>query len=81
MSQPMMPDGQDVRAYSYTSGLSRIDWAWEFLRRNPEFQATMATFSKHVTSKAIAPNVTLYRLAREAPSLKDWGLLFRGIAL
>jgi hypothetical protein len=77
---PTTPDGQDARAYDYTRGFSRSDWSWEFLRRNPEFRAAMGRFAAYVTPKIVAPNVTVYRLAREAPSLKDWGLIFRHVA-
>jgi hypothetical protein len=77
----MMPDGQDSRAYDYTKGCSHGGWAWEFLRRDRDFRSVMGVFSKHVTAKAIAPNVMLYRIKQEAPSLRDWGLIFRRITV
>jgi hypothetical protein len=69
----------DAGAYGYTAGFSRRDWAWEFLRRNPAFRETMNGFSACVRSQRIAPNATVYRLQSGAPSLADWGLLFRDV--
>jgi hypothetical protein len=76
-----MPDCQNVRAYDYTRGFSRADWAWEFLRRDREFRAVLAKFSEHATTKAAAPNVTLCRIRRGAPSLSHWGLIFRDLTV
>jgi hypothetical protein len=76
-----MPDGHDSRSYDYTEGFSRGDWAWEFLRRDPLFTAAMVEFSKHVTAWPATPHVTVYELKRGAPSLQDWGLTFRRLAL
>ncbi|MER8492372.1 DUF6499 domain-containing protein [Mesorhizobium australicum] len=35
---PAWPDRQDDRAYGYVEQLTSRGWAWEFLRRNPDFQ-------------------------------------------
>ncbi|MCP4546394.1 MAG: hypothetical protein GY835_08005 [bacterium] len=32
-----MQDWKDETHYAYTSELKRIDWAWEFLRRSPDY--------------------------------------------
>jgi hypothetical protein len=77
----IMPDGRDVRAYDDTKGFSRRDWAWEFLRRNREFRAVMAKFSRHILLKTAAPNVTLCRIRRGAPSLSAWGVIFRDVGV
>lgn len=37
-----MSDQQD--AYSHCTGLTRDQWAWEFLRRNPDYQADFRRF-------------------------------------
>lgn len=34
-----MPDWRDPEAYAYTEGLHVHEWAWEFLRRNPDYRA------------------------------------------
>ncbi len=42
----MQPDWQDDAAYEYTKTLDLEGWAWEFLRRNPEYKADWAEFLK-----------------------------------
>ncbi len=42
----MPPDWQDAAAYKYTEKLDLAGWAWEFLRRNPEYKADWAEFLK-----------------------------------
>ena len=32
-----MPDWRNSKDYEYTKDLTPSEWAWEFLRRNPEF--------------------------------------------
>ena len=39
-----MPDWQNPDAYRFTESLSREQWAWEFLRRNPEYQKEWQCF-------------------------------------
>jgi hypothetical protein len=76
-SPSAIPDGLNGRAYEYTERLSRPEWAWEFLRRNPEFRRQMERFSAHVISGRVAPNAMIGRLEKNAPSLIHWGLRFR----
>jgi hypothetical protein len=37
-------DWRNPADYEYTAGLTLHQWAWEFLRRNPEYQATWERF-------------------------------------
>jgi Family of unknown function (DUF6499) len=39
-----MGDWGKSDAYAYTTSLNRDQWAWEFLRRNPEYQSDYAAF-------------------------------------
>jgi len=39
------PDWRDPAAYAFVQELSRERWAWEFLRRNPDYVADWAWFS------------------------------------
>jgi hypothetical protein len=39
-----MTDWRRPEAYAYTTTLSRDQWAWEFLRRNPEYRSDYAAF-------------------------------------
>ncbi len=40
------PDWRSKESYAYTVNLTRLGWAWEFLRRNPQFQADFEQSSK-----------------------------------
>lgn len=42
----MQSDWQNDAAYKYTKKLDWAGWAWEFLRRNPEYKADWAEFIK-----------------------------------
>ena len=39
MWSEQQPDWRNKESYAYTVNLTRLGWAWEFLRRNPRFQA------------------------------------------
>ncbi|WJW75169.1 DUF6499 domain-containing protein [Thiohalobacter sp. IOR34] len=39
-----MPDWRDADDYRFTDGLTRDQWGWEFLRRNPDYQREWARF-------------------------------------
>lgn len=39
---PAWPDRQDDGDYGYVERLTSRGWAWEFLRRNPDFQKDLA---------------------------------------
>jgi hypothetical protein len=39
MRTERQPDWRNTETYAYTANLTRLGWAWEFLRRNPRFQA------------------------------------------
>jgi len=59
------PDWRRAETYAYTKTLTRVGWAWEFLRRNPAFQADLdsrpAQMSKEVSERS---------------DLKRWGICF-----
>ncbi|GLS33062.1 hypothetical protein SAMN04488498_14011 [Mesorhizobium albiziae] len=70
------PDWWEKSSYAYTAHLTRRDWAWEFLRRNPAFRHDLANalerseWLEHRTSlDIIASRVDLAR----------WDVLFRGL--
>ena len=55
-----MTDWREPDAYAYTASLNRDQWAWEFLRRNPEYQsdyvAFMSTWRALEAEYGIPPN-------------------------
>ena len=47
MNKPTwLPDWRDINAYPDPKSTKRYEWAWEFLRRNPEYQADYESFLK-----------------------------------
>jgi hypothetical protein len=40
-----MPDWREPETYAFTAHLTREQWAWEFLRRNPEYRQAWAAFA------------------------------------
>src|SRR5688500_13526751 len=57
--------------------LSRRDWAWEFLRRNPAFKAAVAQLETVIASRNVGANATLYALPDREGPLGAWGVIFR----
>ena len=57
--------------------LSRRDWAWEFLRRNPAFKAAVAQLETVIASRNLGANATLYALPDREGPLGEWGVIFR----
>nr|MBP6014961.1 DUF2285 domain-containing protein [Alphaproteobacteria bacterium] len=56
-------DWRSKESYAYTARLTRLGWAWEFLRRNPRFR------EEHEESLAIAEPRSQFE------ALRHWGLL------
>ncbi|MDZ5696742.1 transcriptional regulator domain-containing protein [Chelativorans sp. M5D2P16] len=68
------PDWRNEKAYAYTARLTRREWAWEFLRRNPEFRRQLAIAVRQATcSKGRAA----LQAIRSTVDLSRWGILFR----
>jgi hypothetical protein len=69
-----LPDWRDMAAYSPLLAVGRQGFAWEYLRRNPEFRAHagLAWTSRDLHDPVPELNV-------DAPdALEPWGLRFRG---
>ena len=60
------PDWRNRSHYDYTASLSRQGWAWEFLRRNPDYRQDFDRMMRE------HPNNE-----RDAALLHRWGLRFR----
>jgi hypothetical protein len=66
-----------IDRYDYTIGLRRRDWAWEFLRRNPEFAAMAYTHqSKVQISNSCIPQSKILHLYEPLVPAHYWGLIF-----
>lgn len=66
-----------VARYNYTAKFSKSRWAWEFLRRNPEFFAeAIAHQTDMVRSRDRCRGiVTLHQMA-PCPDAEKWGLVY-----
>ena len=67
-----MPDWSKAQAYAYTDALSAREWAWEFLRRNPEFRTACQRSSLVMALENEAATSLADYLA-----LSAWGVIFR----
>ena len=72
----VLPDCSDVEAYAKTKHLTRLGWAWEFLRRNPHFRKDLA---RVLGDAELIENADAFPVFRSATDLSHWGILFRGI--
>ncbi|MGX7877176.1 transcriptional regulator domain-containing protein [Mesorhizobium sp. ORM6] len=69
-------DWRDESSYDYTSALTPREWAWEFLRRNPAFQADVTAASQQASTLSFR---TSFDVVAAAGNLSRWGVLFRGV--
>lgn len=73
-AQPVAPVWHDRRTYAYTQHLSRDAWAWEFLRRNPDYRAAWRrATAPPINRHGIAWGIATGAMAVGAASC--WGLL------
>ncbi len=65
-------------SYDYAADLTPRDWAWEFLRRNPEFQ--MAWWKSHEAFEITFSNstLTIIHVRANTSALKRWDCLYTG---
>jgi len=67
---------KDSHSYDYTARLSRREWAWEFLRRNPHFCEAWRTHQLEYGIVGYDGGTTMLVSQFETPRLADWGLLY-----
>src|SRR5579862_3996922 len=63
-------------AYDHTRSLSRLGWAWEFLRRNQTFQAAWSHRAASNRQYQM-PNATVITRLAGGAEMSDFGVLFR----
>lgn len=67
--------GKTASEYAYTEDLTDTDWAWEFLRRNPDYRTdyyeSRAKLSKEISH---ASGVRIYRTRGYHHNARKWGL-------
>lgn len=63
--------------YNYAWPLSRSRWAWEFLRRNPEFQNVASVYAgKNISDRMVCNGIVVFRAAGDQSVAEEWGLSF-----
>lgn len=70
----VLADWRDAHAYAYTLRLTRLGWAWEFLRRNPQFRSDLARLFEDVER---IDDYLSGTTCRSKKVLSRWGVLFR----
>ena len=63
---PPVPDWRSAAAYAYLNELNPAELAWEFLRRNPDYQRDYRTVAGENGGRADFPE----------PLILRWGLRF-----
>jgi hypothetical protein len=71
-----VPDWTDRNAYVWTKNLTLREWAWEFLRRNPDFQAAWQTARLEYGIAGYYAQTMMVMSQHQAPSLSAWGCLY-----
>lgn len=69
--------GESIDAYEYTWKLADSRWAWEFLRRNPEFLDDVSKADpESISYRPACFQITLIRPHRDQTAAERWGLAF-----
>lgn len=74
---PNRPDWRHEASYAYTRALPRRGWAWEFLKRNRDFQRDWAEASTSVAVERRTDRLTVLIARRELHAMTPWGSFFR----
>ena len=64
-----------LHAYEYLRGAAMPDWAWEYLRRNPDYRSkALLHHRRGVARRRLAAGTLLTRLRARHIHAEDWGL-------
>lgn len=70
------PNWRDESSYAYTKSLTRREWAWEFLRRNVEFQRDLSVALEQIE---YLEKRAKRDIVKSPVDLSKWGVMFRGV--
>lgn len=70
------PDWMKEEDYAWTGVLARREWAWEFLRRNPDFQSDWNHTQLEYGISGYDAGTTMLVGQHQKPSLSKWGCLY-----
>lgn len=76
IAEPRPHDWHDCELYAYTVGLFATPWAWEYMRRNPKFQAARYRAEEAVKTVSVTERLTTLRASSSKCPLKPWRCLF-----
>ena len=66
---------RSLQDYAYAVGLDRPGWAWEYLRRNPNYQLQWQTHKHYVPKSRLHPTGATYCcLKQSCDAAEQWGL-------
>jgi hypothetical protein len=73
---PMSPEWpQPLRAYEHLRTATMADWAWEYLRRNPAYQAEARLYPRRgVVRRLLATGTIFTRMRSRHARAEAWGL-------
>ena len=64
-----------LNAYQYLRGAAMPDWGWEYLRRNPAYQASaLVRPNRGLVKVRLSGGTLLTRLRARQASAEAWGL-------
>lgn len=67
--------GKSAGDYAYAKSLSDCDWAWEFLRRNPDYRRDYVASRSRLTKPVIlASGIPVWRPRGHQAKAANWGL-------
>lgn len=67
-----LPDWRDEKAYTYLNDASPTQWAWEFVRRNPKYQADYDAYTKAVNEPRALPGESWSDYIKRAKEKGGW---------
>jgi hypothetical protein len=70
------PDWTKEEDYTWTGVLARREWAWEFLRRNPEFRSDWNSAQLEYGVSGYDAGTTMLVGQHQRPGLSKWGCLY-----
>ena len=72
----MFQNTKNIQSLDYLRTMSKSRWAWEFLRRNPDYIKDFSSYTNGALYRQRRGNLELLRLSRAEPEAEKWGLLF-----
>lgn len=67
---------ETVAALEYMRTMPTSRWAWEFLRRNPDYENEYSCHANGALKQRREGNLDIYNLQRPEPEAEKWGLIF-----